>query len=185
VSGGAELADPVSAAVARAFRDERAIVLATLIRQAGDFQLAEDAVQDAFEAAVTAWRRMIYGGGGDDRIMGGPGDDRIAGGRGADRITGGAGDDRIIDKQRRSIIVTGTGRDRVDVADGDPDDRSAAHPALSTASQPTPATSCTPAAGARPQAAQLLRRPSPLRATAPTTTPTCRTALTNKLTSAC
>jgi RNA polymerase sigma-70 factor (ECF subfamily) len=56
VSGGAQPADPVSAAVARAFRDERAIVLATLIRQAGDFQLAEDAVQDAFEAAVTAWR---------------------------------------------------------------------------------------------------------------------------------
>jgi RNA polymerase sigma-70 factor, ECF subfamily len=49
--------DAVSAAVARTFRDERAIVLATLIRQAGDFQLAEDAVQDAFEAAVTAWRR--------------------------------------------------------------------------------------------------------------------------------
>jgi RNA polymerase sigma-70 factor (ECF subfamily) len=43
--------------VARAFRDERAKVLATLIRQAGDFQLAEDAVQDAFEAAVTVWRR--------------------------------------------------------------------------------------------------------------------------------
>ena len=50
-------ADTVSAAVVRAFRDERAIVLATLIRQAGDFQLAEDAVQDAFEAAVTVWRR--------------------------------------------------------------------------------------------------------------------------------
>jgi RNA polymerase sigma-70 factor, ECF subfamily len=57
VSGGLHPADPVSAAVARAFRDERAIVLATLIRQAGDFQLAEDAVQDAFEAAVTAWQR--------------------------------------------------------------------------------------------------------------------------------
>jgi RNA polymerase sigma-70 factor, ECF subfamily len=57
MSGGVHAADPVSAAVARAFRDERAIVLATLIRQAGDFQLAEDAVQDAFEAAVTAWRR--------------------------------------------------------------------------------------------------------------------------------
>jgi RNA polymerase sigma-70 factor (ECF subfamily) len=57
VSAGAEAGDPVSAAIARAFRDERAIVLATLIRQAGDFQLAEDAVQDAFEAAVTAWRR--------------------------------------------------------------------------------------------------------------------------------
>src|SRR5262245_63384703 len=56
MSGG-RAGDPVSAAVARAFRDERAIVLATLIRQAGDFQLAEDAVQDAFEAAVTAWRR--------------------------------------------------------------------------------------------------------------------------------
>ncbi len=52
-----EPADPVSAAVARAFREERAIVLATLIRQVGDFQLAEDAVQDAFEAAVTVWRR--------------------------------------------------------------------------------------------------------------------------------
>jgi RNA polymerase sigma-70 factor, ECF subfamily len=49
--------DAVSAAVARTFRDERAIVLATLIRQVGDFQLAEDAVQDAFEGAVTAWRR--------------------------------------------------------------------------------------------------------------------------------
>ena len=57
MSGGVDPADPVSAAIARAFRDERAIVLATLIRQAGDFQLAEDAVQDAFEAAVTVWRR--------------------------------------------------------------------------------------------------------------------------------
>jgi RNA polymerase sigma-70 factor, ECF subfamily len=57
VSGSAQPADPVADAVARAFRDERAIVLATLIRQVGNFQLAEDAVQDAFEAAVTAWRR--------------------------------------------------------------------------------------------------------------------------------
>jgi RNA polymerase sigma-70 factor, ECF subfamily len=47
----------VSDAIAQAFREERAIVLATLIRQAGDFQLAEDAVQDAFEGAVTARRR--------------------------------------------------------------------------------------------------------------------------------
>jgi RNA polymerase sigma-70 factor, ECF subfamily len=44
-------------AVERAFREERAIVLATLIRQVGDFQLAEDAVQDAFVEAVKAWRR--------------------------------------------------------------------------------------------------------------------------------
>ena len=54
---GVEPADAVSNAIARAFRDERAMVLATLIRQAGDFQLAEDAVQDAFEAAVAVWRR--------------------------------------------------------------------------------------------------------------------------------
>ena len=57
MSRDAQSADPVSAAVAGAFRDERAIVLATLIRQVGDFQLAEDAVQDAFEAAVKVWRR--------------------------------------------------------------------------------------------------------------------------------
>jgi RNA polymerase sigma-70 factor (ECF subfamily) len=43
--------------VARAFRDEWAAVLATLIRHVGDFQLAEDSVQDAFAAAVVAWRR--------------------------------------------------------------------------------------------------------------------------------
>lgn len=42
---------------ARVFREERATVLATLIRQAGDFQLAEDALQDAFEAALVAWPR--------------------------------------------------------------------------------------------------------------------------------
>jgi RNA polymerase sigma-70 factor, ECF subfamily len=49
--------DEVAGAVAAAFRDERVAVLATLIRQVGDIQLAEDAVQDAFAAAVGAWRR--------------------------------------------------------------------------------------------------------------------------------
>ena len=57
MSRDADPAESVSAAIARAFRYERAPVLASLIRQSGDFQLAEDAVQDAFEAAVTAWRR--------------------------------------------------------------------------------------------------------------------------------
>jgi RNA polymerase sigma-70 factor, ECF subfamily len=57
VSGGAQPADPVAATIARVFREERAIVLATLIRQVGDFQLAEDAVQDAFAAAVAQWQR--------------------------------------------------------------------------------------------------------------------------------
>ena len=49
--------DPVAAAIAEAFRAERAAVLATLIRHVGDFQLAEDAVQDAFVDAVSSWRR--------------------------------------------------------------------------------------------------------------------------------
>jgi RNA polymerase sigma-70 factor, ECF subfamily len=51
-----ETADPAAAAVARMFCDERAAILATLIRYVGDFQLAEDAVQDAFEASLAAWQ---------------------------------------------------------------------------------------------------------------------------------
>jgi RNA polymerase sigma-70 factor, ECF subfamily len=51
------IGDRAVAAIARTFRDERATVLATLIRHVGDFQLAEDAVQDAFESAVVAWPR--------------------------------------------------------------------------------------------------------------------------------
>ena len=45
------------AALERAFREERAAVLATLIRHVGDFQLAEDALQDAFAAALVSWPR--------------------------------------------------------------------------------------------------------------------------------
>jgi RNA polymerase sigma-70 factor (ECF subfamily) len=47
----------VAAVAARVFRDERVGVLATLIRQVGDFQLAEDSMQDAFEAALATWPR--------------------------------------------------------------------------------------------------------------------------------
>src|SRR5882757_7318479 len=50
-------AEDTGEAAARVFRDERAAVLATLIRNVGDFQVAEDAVQDAFEAALATWRR--------------------------------------------------------------------------------------------------------------------------------
>jgi len=46
-----------AAAAEAAFREERAAVLATLIRQVGDFQLAEDALQDAFAEAIVAWDR--------------------------------------------------------------------------------------------------------------------------------
>ena len=49
-------ADPAAAALARVYRDERAGVLATLIGTVGDFQLAEDAVQDAFAEALRVWR---------------------------------------------------------------------------------------------------------------------------------
>jgi RNA polymerase sigma-70 factor (ECF subfamily) len=47
----------VAAVAARVFRDERVAVLATLIRQVGDFQLAEDALQEAFESALATWPR--------------------------------------------------------------------------------------------------------------------------------
>jgi RNA polymerase sigma-70 factor (ECF subfamily) len=55
-AGGVPIEDSAEA-LERAFRDERATVLATLIRHVGDFQLAEDAVADAFAAAVAAWPR--------------------------------------------------------------------------------------------------------------------------------
>ena len=45
---GRSMTDEVAVGVERAFREERGAVLATLIRHLGDFQLAEDAVQDAF-----------------------------------------------------------------------------------------------------------------------------------------
>jgi RNA polymerase sigma-70 factor (ECF subfamily) len=45
-----------AAAIADVFRAERARVLATVIRVCnGDFELAEEAVQDAFEAALARW----------------------------------------------------------------------------------------------------------------------------------
>ena len=39
----------------RAFREERAQVVATLARRLGDLQLAEDAVSEAFAAAAATW----------------------------------------------------------------------------------------------------------------------------------
>ena len=41
--------------VERAFREETGRVLATLIRILGDFDLAEEAVQDAFLVALVRW----------------------------------------------------------------------------------------------------------------------------------
>jgi RNA polymerase sigma-70 factor (ECF subfamily) len=39
------------------YRDERPRALATLIRLLGDFDLAEDALQEAFAAALQQWPR--------------------------------------------------------------------------------------------------------------------------------
>jgi RNA polymerase sigma-70 factor (ECF subfamily) len=41
--------------IGETFRAESSLVLATLIRQVGDFTLAEDALQDAFVAAMETW----------------------------------------------------------------------------------------------------------------------------------
>src|SRR3978361_402011 len=44
-----------TAEIERIFRDEGCRALATLIRLVGDFDLAEDALQDAFAAALENW----------------------------------------------------------------------------------------------------------------------------------
>lgn len=49
---------PVSgddAAVARVFREQRARALAALVRDLGDFEVAEDVLSEAFEAALRHW----------------------------------------------------------------------------------------------------------------------------------
>jgi RNA polymerase sigma-70 factor (ECF subfamily) len=50
-------ADAAGAAVDRAYRVHRATVLATLIHHTRDFELAEEALQDAFLGAIADWRR--------------------------------------------------------------------------------------------------------------------------------
>ncbi len=48
------MSDP-ALALDRVFREEYGLVLSALIRQVGDFELAEDAVQEAIAAALVAW----------------------------------------------------------------------------------------------------------------------------------
>src|SRR5690242_15359918 len=50
-------ADPVRERVDAVYRADSRRVLATLIRLLGDFDLAEDALHDAFAAAVERWPR--------------------------------------------------------------------------------------------------------------------------------
>src|SRR5215472_13799325 len=48
---------PAARTLDRLFHSESGPVLATLIRLLGDFQLAEDALQDAFTTALETWWR--------------------------------------------------------------------------------------------------------------------------------
>ena len=48
---------PAETAVTEAFRDEWGRVVATLIRVFGDWDLAEECAQDAFEQALRSWHR--------------------------------------------------------------------------------------------------------------------------------
>ncbi|MDI3341219.1 MAG: RNA polymerase sigma factor [Sphaerobacter sp.] len=54
---GAHESEPVRQAVADVYRADGRRVFATLIRLLGDFDLAEDALQDAFTAALQQWPR--------------------------------------------------------------------------------------------------------------------------------
>ena len=51
------MADGVDAAISAAYRSEWGRILATMIRQTGDFTVAEEATQEAFEAALARWRQ--------------------------------------------------------------------------------------------------------------------------------
>lgn len=50
-------APPIREVVEAVYRAESRRVLATLIRLLGDFEIAEDALHDAFAAAVDQWPR--------------------------------------------------------------------------------------------------------------------------------
>src|SRR5215813_1638781 len=52
-----EAANPISEKVEEIYRTESRRILATLIRLLGDFDLAEEALQNAFTAAVATWPR--------------------------------------------------------------------------------------------------------------------------------
>jgi hypothetical protein len=64
--------------------------------------------------------------GGNDIVRGGPGNDRLYGGPGSDLLSGGPGSDTIVDSRGRARVLAGgggrSGRDIVDVRDGEGDD---------------------------------------------------------------
>ena len=58
---------PANAAVDAVYRSDWGRIVATLIRNFGDFDVAEEAAQEAFAAAVDQWRTKAY------RILPAPG----------------------------------------------------------------------------------------------------------------
>jgi RNA polymerase sigma-70 factor, ECF subfamily len=52
-----QAAEPIRSQVDAIYRNESRRVFATLIRSIGDFDLAEEALHEAFSAAVTQWPR--------------------------------------------------------------------------------------------------------------------------------
>jgi RNA polymerase sigma-70 factor (ECF subfamily) len=117
------------AAVSEAFRDEWGRVVATLIRVFGDWDLAEECAQDAFEQALRSWTR--------DGVPGRPGAwlTTVARNRALDRVRR-----RAVEASKLERIATeatgAEGGQEDDMADGAiPDDRlrliyTCCHPAL-------------------------------------------------------
>jgi RNA polymerase sigma-70 factor, ECF subfamily len=52
-----QVAEPICSQVDEIYRTESRRIFATLIRLLGDFDLAEEALHEAFTAAVTQWHR--------------------------------------------------------------------------------------------------------------------------------
>ena len=66
---------------------------------------------------------LIHGHRGRQVLLGESGHDHLLGGPGRDRLDGGPGDDRLVDKQGATMVLTGSGSNQVDVADGEGDER--------------------------------------------------------------
>jgi RNA polymerase sigma-70 factor (ECF subfamily) len=56
VSASGEEEAEVRERIARIYREDSRRILATLIRLLGDFNVAEEAMQDAFAVAVESWQ---------------------------------------------------------------------------------------------------------------------------------
>ncbi len=120
--------DRVREAVDAAYRNESRRVLATLIRLLGDFELAEEALHDAFAAALDRWQR--------DGVPANPRAWLVSAGRfrAIDRIRRRARQDRSLEKLAEEIETT-TGPVQPEDDKAVPDDRlrlvfTCCHPAL-------------------------------------------------------